>query len=278
MAATEPLESQDVSHIKALGTEPAVVILEDDLFFSTRLADVVTAQGGFPVVVESPQAFVEAMDRFFPVLALLDLKVPGDWESAVVRCKIRPHTGQIPIFAFGSHVDVETLRRARRAGVDHAWARSRMMEQVVAVVDRHIRPPVRQLAGCEEPLSELAVAGLREFNRGDYYEQHEYLEKAWMQESRPIRSMYQGILQVGVAFYQIQQNNWAGAVKMFRRGLPRLRDLPDVCQGVQLGRFRAAAEGIHGEICRLGPEDLAHFDRAQFPKVEFVDPRPDRMP
>ena len=47
-------------------------------------------------------------------------------------------------------------------------------------------------------------------------------ERAWMAESRPIRDLYQGVLQVGLAFLQIEQGNWAGALKMFRRGLPRL--------------------------------------------------------
>ncbi len=57
------------------------------------------------------------------------------------------------------------------------------------------------------------------------------LEQVCWREERPIREMYQGILQVGVAFFQIQQGNWPGAVKMFRRGFAALRGLPDMCQG-----------------------------------------------
>jgi hypothetical protein len=87
--------------------------------------------------------------------------------------------------------------------------------------------------------------------------------------------MYQGILQVGVAFLQIERGNWAGAIKMFRRGLPRLRDLPDVCQGVQVGKFRAEAEAIHDEISKLGPERLAEFDQAKFPQIDFHNPYPE---
>jgi len=114
---------------------PAVVVLEPDLFFSVRLEDVVRSAGGEPVTIVNADQFVAAVERFFPVLALLDLKTPGDWESAVRQCKVKPHTRLTPIYAFGSHVDVETLRRAREAGADHAWARSRMMEQLVEGVD-----------------------------------------------------------------------------------------------------------------------------------------------
>jgi hypothetical protein len=88
-----------------------------------------------------------------------------------------------------------------------------------------------------------------------------------MAEARPIREMYQGILQVGLAFLQIERDNWTGAIKMFRRGLPKLRGLPPVCQGVHVGVLREAAEAIHNEITALGPERLGEFDRTRFPKI-----------
>lgn len=248
---------------------PVVVSLEPDLFFAVRLQDVIVAQGGHSVITETPDAFVEAVDHHFPVLTLLDLKTPGDWVLAIRRCKLRPQSRQIPIYAFGSHVDVETLQRARQAGADHAWARSKLMEELVAVVDHHLYPPVTYLPGWDEPLSDLARTGLHEFNRGQYFEQHEHLEAAWLVELRPIRAMYQGILQVGVAFLLIERGNWMGAVKMFRRGLPRLRTLPPICQGVNIAALRAAAEAIHQEITALGPERLAEFDQRRFPQIEF---------
>ena len=248
--------------------KPTVVILADDLFFIARLMDVVTAQGGQPVVVESADALVEAVDSQDPVLILLDLKTPGDWQAAIRTLKIRPHTRQIPVYAFGSHVDTETLKLARQAGADHAWARSKMMEELVGLVERHITPPLRYPAGWDDVLSEQALAGVRAFNAGEYWEQHEEFEAAWLAEERPIREMYQGILQVGVAFLLIQRGKWAGAVKMFRRGLPRLRGLPDICQGIHMATLRTQAEAIHREITTLGSEGMAKFDQGKFPRIE----------
>jgi CheY-like chemotaxis protein len=249
-----------------------VVILETDLFFSTRLEDVVHGHGGSPILVETPEEFVVAVDRYFPLLALVDLQTPGDWEAAIQRSKMRPHTRSIPIYAFGSHVEVDVLKRARQAGADHVWARSKMMEELVDLVARHLNPPVRELEGCDEPPSKLAIAGFLEFNRGDYFEQHEYLELAWLAEKRPIRDLYQGILQVGVAFLQIERGNWHGALKMFRRGLPRLRTLPPVCQGVQLGQFLSEAETIHARISASGSESIHTFDLSKFPQIQFENP------
>jgi len=251
---------------------PAVVCLEGDLFFAARLQDVIRACGGEPVLADTPEEFVAAVDRCFPVLALLDLNTPGDWEFAIRRCKLRPHTAQTPLYAFGSHVEVETLKRARQAGADHAWARSKMMEDLVGLVQRHVQPPVVYPEGWDAPLSDLARQGVEEFNRGEYFEQHEWLEKAWLQELRPIREMYQGILQIGVAFLQIERGSWAGAIKLLRRGLPRLRSLPLVCQGLDIAAFRAAAERVHAELVALGPERMGEFDRGKLPKIEFVSP------
>lgn len=265
------MSDSEMDSAAATMLHPPIVALVPDLFFAPRIEDVIRRQGGNPVLVETAEEFVEAVDFHFPVLALLDLNAPGDWERAIARCKLRPHTRQVPIYAYGSHVDTATLAAARKAGADHAWARSRMMEELPAVVARHVKPPTRYPAGWKDPLSPQARAGVEEFNRGDYFEQHELFEEAWLEEERPIRDLYQGILQVGVAFLQIERENWAGALKMFRRGLPRLRDLPPVCQGIDVAALRQAAEAIHQEITELGPTRLHEFDQRRFPQIHLVD-------
>lgn len=249
-------------------TPPRVIVcLAPDLFFALRLADVIRQLGGQPELVATPEAFVDAIDRHFPVLALLDLASEGDWVHAITRCKIRPQTSQVPLIAFGSHVDTATLRAARHAGADHAWPRSKLMAELPQIVAHHLHPPIIYPEGWDAPLSDLAHRGIEEFNRGEYFEQHELLELAWRAEPRPVREMYQGILQIGVAFLQIQRNHWVGAIKMFRRGLPRLRTLPPICQGIDIAAFRASAEAIHWEITTLGAARLHEFDQSRFPRL-----------
>lgn len=259
--------SAEIPSVVLDGT-PVVVCLVTDLFFSARFVDVISAVGAQPAMAERPETFVEAVDRYFPVLALVDLNTSGDWATAIARCKQRPHTRHVPIYAFGSHVEVETLKAARQAGADHAWARSRMMEELPTVVARYVDPPAREVDGCADVLNEEARLGIAAFNRGDYFDQHEHFEQAWLAEERPVREMYQGILQVGVAFLQIERDNWAGALKTFRRGLPRLRGLPPTCQGVDIASFRHAAEAIHLEVTQLGSDRLHEFDRSRFPRIQ----------
>ncbi len=249
---------------------PAVVLLVDDLFFSVYLADAVTNQKGTAVNTDTQEAFLQAMDTLLPVLALVDLHVEANWASAIQSCKLRPHTRSIPIYGFGQHTDVSTLTRAREVGADQAWARSRIIAGLPRLLDKHIRPEPCILAGSEDDMPDLVREGIRLFNERQFHAQHEAFEEAWIQESQPVRDMYQGVLQTGLAFHQIQARNRAGAIKMFGRGIPRLRSLPDVVQGIQVQRLVTEALTLFEQ---LTPEPdaatWAHLD-SRLPRIYTV--------
>lgn len=118
------------------------------------------------------------------------------------------------------------------------------------------------------PPSELLLKGIHEFNAGAYFEQHETLETAWREEPGPIRQMYQGILQIGVAYYQVQRLNYTGASRMFQRAWQYLDPLPDICQGVNIAQFRADAHAAQAELERLGPERIAAFNSVFFKPIQ----------
>jgi predicted metal-dependent hydrolase/CheY-like chemotaxis protein len=243
---------------------PFVVALEPDLFFAVRIDSAVKAAGARPVTVDNPAALWDAIERW-PELVIVDLAVEG-WIEPVRRAKTLPHTKSIPIVAFGSHVDTGALRAAREAGCDHAWARSRFTSELPDLLQEILHPAVRHLDGWDEPPPPALCRGIAQFNAGEYWECHETLEALWIAEQRPIRDLYQGILQVGIAFHHLRQNNHAGALKMFRRGLPRLRGLPDVCQGVHIAHLSATARRIHDAAQNLGPDRLAELNEA-FPQI-----------
>jgi len=71
-------------------------------------------------------------------------------------------------------------------------------------------------------LPELVWEGIALFNAGDYFDAHEVLETAWRAEKKPVRRLYQGILQAGITYYHIQRGNPAGALKLVNRAIPHL--------------------------------------------------------
>ena len=122
---------------------------------------------------------------------------------------------------------------------------------------------------CLAPLPPAALAGIRLFNAGEYFEAHEELEAAWRAEPGAIRNMYQGILQIAVAYLHISRNNYAGAVKVYGHALKWLDEIPDVCQGVDIAGLKRDAAEVFTEVRRLGSGHLAAFDRSQFKPIHF---------
>jgi uncharacterized protein len=132
-----------------------------------------------------------------------------------------------------------------------------------------------KLAGgtSEEPpeeLPDLVLEGIEEFNRGEYFECHEYLEEAWMQESGRVRYLYQGILQVGVGFYHLQNGNWRGATGLLRNGTVRLKEFEPATLGVDVAKLVRESERCLQELETLGRERIDEFDASKIPKVEWA--------
>jgi predicted metal-dependent hydrolase len=99
------------------------------------------------------------------------------------------------------------------------------------------------------------------FNAGRYFEAHEALEAAWLEERGAIRDLYRGILQIGVAYLHITNGNYDGAIKVYGRSLRWLKDWPDVCRGIHVGELRKDAEHAIEEVKQLGKERIGEFDQ-----------------
>lgn len=121
-----------------------------------------------------------------------------------------------------------------------------------------------------EELPELVLKGIEEFNKGEFYECHEYLEEAWMQEPRRIRYLYQGILQVGVGFYHLRNGNWRGATGLLRSGAIRLKQFEPVTLGIDVACLVQECERCLRELEELGRTRVREFDLSKVPRVEFI--------
>ena len=127
------------------------------------------------------------------------------------------------------------------------------------------------MIGCDEPPPAALLDGIAQFNRGEYFEQHETLEVLWRAEPRPIRALYQGILQIGVALYHIQRRNHHGAVYMLTRGSTHLAPFAPACQHVDVQALLDAAAATLQAVDALGPARLHEFDWALAPRVRLVE-------
>jgi len=187
------------------------------------------------------------------------------WRDFVIAPNSSAATRRIPILLV---CDSENRRaEATLAGADLTASWSEFERNCSKLVNDFARIPdlkmLDQLAcECRESLPPLAVEGLQEFNQGNYYRQHDLFEEQWANAKGPVRDLYRAILQVGVAYYQIEKDNYRGALKMLQRSVQWLHIMPDTCQGIDVEQLRRDSYAVRAELEGLGPDRLAEFDRS----------------
>jgi predicted metal-dependent hydrolase len=278
---------------------PLIVAFVADLYFSVRIEDaarrldfgvrlVESADEIAPLDPDVPRhqlgehlvgrgaVLLDDLTRWKPALIIFDLNnqaVP--WQEWIRLITSVPATRRIPVMCFGSHRDVGAMQAAKKAGAAVVLARSQFVSQLPALIEKYARR-VDEAAleeTCGQPLSQKAIRGLEQFNHGQYFEAHEYLEAAWNEDESLGRDLYRAVLQVAVAYYHILHGNYKGAAKVFLRLRQWIDPLPDTCRGVQVARLRDEARHAYQELKALGPERISEFDRSLLKPVQYRAPQ-----
>lgn len=280
-----------------LETKPIILGLVDNLMYSTRIENAAVQLGYRMVWIENDEQLgpklpdedprrrqlaehvegrgAELLDRITrlrPVLIIFDMGNDRiEWPRWLALVKSVPATRRIPAIAFGPHVDVDAFESAKERGAEAVYARSRFMQQIEEILKNHVALTDYEAIqeACQAPLSELAIKGFELFNQGEYFESHEELEFAWNEDDTPGRELYRGVLQIAVAYLQIQRKNYRGAYKMFLRARQWLDPLPDICRGVNVEKLRQDAAEVRETLLSLGPEQIVDFDQSLFKKLHY---------
>lgn len=103
------------------------------------------------------------------------------------------------------------------------------------------RPP-EPSTRCGEAPPPALLTGITQFNAGQFWHCHETLEALWRGEPDPVRSLYQGILLIGVGYYHLDRANERGAVTKLEQGLARLAPFRPSCLGIDVNGLAGAVE------------------------------------
>lgn len=128
----------------------------------------------------------------------------------------------------------------------------------------------QRTARCDDPPPAELLLGIEEFNREQFFEQHETLEGIWIHEPDSVRYLYQGILQVGVGFYHWRRGNWRGAVAKLGQGIAKLQPYRPACMTVDVERLVIETAALREELERRGPHDLPAFPPPGLPRVHRI--------
>jgi hypothetical protein len=125
-------------------------------------------------------------------------------------------------------------------------------------------------SACTGKLHPMALKGIELFNNRHYWEAHEALEQAWLDETGPVRHLYKGILQAGVTYLQVERRNFVGMAKMYERCRKWLAPWPDYCRQINIEQLRTDVAAIVEAAGILGPERLDEIDPALFKAIVWT--------
>jgi hypothetical protein len=265
-----------------------VVLFVTELMSQVRIEQAVQLAGFEPVFFEKLPDFslqqdgnlensiLDVISRRSPGLIIFDLADPDRlWQKYIPVLKSDPSTAKIPILCFGPHVERDILKMATSAGADLAIPRSKFFNQMHELI--HQWTVVRNYeiwdSPCKEPILHQAILGIEAFNQAEFFTAHELLEEAWNEDQSPGRDLYQAILQISVAYLQIQRRNFRGAVKMFFRVRKLIDFIPDECKGVDVLDLKINAQKVYDQLLLLGPEKIQHFDQSLFRSIKLNQSR-----
>ncbi|MEO1163647.1 MAG: DUF309 domain-containing protein [Chloroflexota bacterium] len=197
----------------------------------------------------------------------------ANWHLWTTTPKVSPATRRIPLVLISADADIRS--DAPIKGADFTLTPDEWLANFQKYVADYARIPdpkrMEQLhCECQEPLPELAQEGVRQFNAGEYYAQHDAFEAQWVDTETPVRDLYRAVLQVGVAYFQIERANYRGALKMLQRSVQWLVILPDTCQGIDVKQLREDSFRVRAELERLGEEGIKNFDKSLLKGVTYT--------
>ena len=101
--------------------------------------------------------------------------------------------------------------------------------------------------------------GIDQFNQHRFYDCHDTLEALWMEASEPDRSFYQGLLQIAVALYHLENHNWRGAVILLGEGNNRLSPYLPTYADLDLETFLTQTQAILTTLQEAGADRVAEL-------------------
>ncbi len=112
----------------------SILALEKDLFFSVRIRDTLQHSNMQVTTVRTLPTFEQALTaNEKPALVLVNTATTGvDWEAAIRAAT----THEVPVLAFGSHMDLDARAKALQAGAAKVVANSKFTSDMAGLVTR----------------------------------------------------------------------------------------------------------------------------------------------
>lgn len=106
-------------------------------------------------------------------------------------------------------------------------------------------------------MTEQLWRGIQQFNQQEFYACHDTLEELWMEAVEQKKQFYQGILQISVACYHLNNLNWRGAVILLGEGIRRLDDYQPIYEDIQVTELISQSYELLETLQKTGTEGIS---------------------
>lgn len=121
---------------------PRIVAVVRDLFFAVRIGNTLRPLGYRVDVAGTEATLAAAVRAELPALIVVDLGFTAiDPARRIAELKADAATADVPILAFGSHLDHPARDAAKAAGADRVVANSKLAADLPALVARYAGAP-----------------------------------------------------------------------------------------------------------------------------------------
>jgi len=97
--------------------------------------------------------------------------------------------------------------------------------------------------------------GRAAFNRGEFYEAHEFWEEVWLELDGAERLWVQGMIQIATGLHKLARDQRATCRTLLAKALAKLADAPPALDGFDLARMIAEARAVDETLARGEPAD-----------------------
>lgn len=112
--------------------------------------------------------------------------------------------------------------------------------------------------------------GIQLFNQRRFYEQHEVIEHEWHAESTDVRTLYQGLLQIGVGFHHALSGNHKGAMSLLNDGTEKVQQFTPIALGIDTARLVRETNACIEQLSALGEHNIRAFEAELIPQIHLL--------
>lgn len=124
----------------AVMTDRTVLVVVDDLFFSSKIGETIRQLAGAPVFAAEAGEFPDDLDGRPPSAIIVDLDLARtDAVGLISHLRAGEATRDVPMMAYGRHTRPEAFVRAREAGCERAVPRSEFVKRLPEFVETCLR-------------------------------------------------------------------------------------------------------------------------------------------